>query len=352
MKKLTGAIVFILLVGCSANNTDTEDQTGAPPSNSQVQQVIAKELDVPWDINKHENTFFISQRGGSIVEVGEAGEKEEQELSLSKDVVEKGEGGLLGFLLHPSFSETQEAFLYHTYEQEGKLLNRVITIKLEEGVWKEQSVLLDQIPGDSIHNGGRLEMGPDQKLYVSVGDAAKQSSAQDKNTLSGSILRMNMDGTVPSDNPFDQSYVYSYGHRNPQGMAWDEDGTMYAAEHGSSAHDEINIIKPGHNYGWPVIQGDEEQEGMETPLFHSGDETWAPSALAYNQGRLFAAGLRGEQLRMFDLEEKASSVYVQDVGRVRDILIAEASMYIVTNNTDGRGTPGPEDDKLIQITTE
>ncbi|KGP74418.1 PQQ-dependent sugar dehydrogenase [Pontibacillus yanchengensis] len=352
MKKMIGVFLVAMLVGCSSSPSEQESESDPTVNQTTEQEVLATNLKVPWDIVKVGEDFFISERGGDIVRVDREGEKTPMQLQLQQDVVEVGEGGLLGFIVAPDFEDSKEAYLYHTYVDGGKRLNRVIKVKLQDETWVEQQVLLDKIPGERIHNGGRLEMGPDDKLYVSTGDAAKESSSQDLNSLSGKILRMNLDGTIPSDNPFENSYVYSYGHRNPQGMTWSEDGTMYAAEHGSTAHDEINVIEPGNNYGWPVIQGDEQKEGMETPLFHSGDETWAPSALAYRDGKLYAAGLRGEQIREFNLDSKESSVFLSGVGRVRDILFANGNMYFITNNTDGRGNPQPEDDKLIKLSLE
>ncbi|MYL54729.1 quinoprotein glucose dehydrogenase [Pontibacillus yanchengensis] len=352
MKKMIGVILVGVLVGCSSSPSEQEKDSNPTINQTNEQQVLATNLKVPWDIVKFEDDFFISERGGDLVKVEGEGNKTPMQLQLQEDIVEVGEGGLLGFIVAPDFTSTKGAYLYHTYVDGGKRLNRVIKVKLENDTWVEQKVLLDQIPGERIHNGGRLEIGPDEKLYVSTGDAANKSSAQDLNSLSGKILRMNLDGTIPGDNPFENSYVYSYGHRNPQGMTWSEDGTMYAAEHGSTAHDEINIIEAGKNYGWPVIQGDEQKEGMETPLFHSGDDTWAPSALAYRDGKLYAAGLRGEQIREFNVDSMESTIYLSGVGRVRDILFANGNMYFITNNTDGRGNPQPEDDKLIKLPLE
>ncbi len=349
-----GMVAFLFLVGCnkdSDHSKRSDDSISIESVNATVQEseVQATNLNVPWDIIKTDEGFFISERGGTIIQVRGNGEKVSMPLKLEKNVVHQGEGGLLGFVLHPNYSQNQNAYVYHTYEEQGRRQNRIVSLKRVDGAWEEQSVLLEGIPGSNIHNGGRLEIGPDEKLYVSTGDAAQESSAQDLDSLSGKLLRMNLDGSIPDDNPFENSYVYSYGHRNPQGITWSEDGVMYAAEHGSQAYDEINLIKPGANYGWPVIRGDEQKEGMERPLFHSGEKTWAPSGLTYHDGHLYMAGLRGEQIREFDLERNSSRVFVDGVGRVRDILFDGSDMYFITNNTDGRGTPRPNDDKLIKV---
>ncbi|WP_432806587.1 PQQ-dependent sugar dehydrogenase [Mesobacillus maritimus] len=210
-------------------------------------------------------------------------------------------------------------------------------------------MLLDQIPSDRVHHGGRLALGPDGKLYATAGDASQPDLAQDLKSLAGKILRMNVDGSVPEDNPFPDSYVYSYGHRNPQGIGWAEDGTMYASEHGPNAHDEINVIEAGKNYGWPKIVGDQSLEGLEQPLFHSGSDTWAPSGLVVSEGKLYVATLRGNSVSEFDLETKTTNELVTGLGRIRDVWLEGSELYFVSNNTDGRGTPLEEDDKLYRV---
>src|SRR5690606_12568404 len=147
------------------------------------------------------------------------------------------------------------------------------------------------------------------------------------------------------------SYIYSYGHRNPQGLAWNEDGSvMYSSEHGESAHDKINLITAGQNYGWPIIQGDETKAGMVTPIFHSSEETWAPSGISYGgNNQLFVTGLRGNQLLLFNLEQGTFKSILKGEGRLRDVLITDKSIYIITNNQDGRGNPSKQDDRLLRL---
>jgi glucose/arabinose dehydrogenase len=197
-----------------------------------------------------------------------------------------------------------------------------------------------------------MKIGPDGKLYITTGDATTPSVAQNLGSLNGKILRMNLDGSIPADNPYPNSYVYSYGHRNPQGLAWIGE-TLYASEHGQSAHDEINRIVAGANYGWPVIQGLEKKAGMETPLFQSGAEvTWAPSGMAAEDGKLYVAELRGNAVRVFDVEQKQSRVVISDLGRIRDVFVDGDYLYLVSNNTDGRGNPNERDDKLYRVRVE
>ncbi|MDM5228093.1 sorbosone dehydrogenase family protein [Cytobacillus sp. NJ13] len=356
MNKVLGAglLVFGLLAGCSStggNNSgkQAEDQEASLPAG-QEPEILADELDIPWSIAKTGETFYMTERQGSIVKV-EDGKKERQKVELTKKLSTASEAGLLGFVLAPDFSQSNEAYAYYTYENTTGQFNRIVILKLLNGTWKEENILLDKIPSGQFHHGGRLEIGPDGKLYATAGDAAADPEiAQDVNSLGGKILRMNLDGSVPEDNPFSGSYVYSYGHRNPQGLAWAEDGTLYESEHGPSANDEINKILPGKNYGWPVIRGTEKKEGMESPLFTSGDdETWAPSGMAYHGGKLYTAALRGSAVLEFDLETKNVRKIVSDLGRIRDIFIEGDVLYFISNNTDGRGNPLDKDDKLYQI---
>ncbi|KKB38476.1 PQQ-dependent sugar dehydrogenase [Bacillus thermotolerans] len=344
-------VACILLAGCTSTKERPPQEEAVSTDTEPVQseEVIATQMQIPWNITKASDRFIISQRGGSIVLIGPDDTKEETRLHLKQEIAHEGEGGLLGFVLDPDFSKNRLAYVYHTYNEESRIQNRIIQVRYEGDGWHEIKELLSGIPGGSIHNGGRLAIGPDNKLYATAGDAGEARTAQEPEVLSGKILRMNLDGSIPEDNPFSQSYVYTLGHRNPQGMAWDERGRMYAAEHGQRAHDEINLIEPGRNYGWPIIEGDEQQEGMEIPLFHSGEETWAPSGMDYQDGKLFVAALRGEKLLVFDLEHQTEEVFYSGAGRLRDVYIDDNSLYVITNNTDGRGNPSEEDDRLIRL---
>lgn len=268
-----------------------------------------------------------------------------------KDLSNQPEAGLLGIAIPKNFSETNTAFAYYSYQEGNTYYQRVVTIKESAEQWVETTVLLDKIPGGQFHQGGRIEIGPDSKLYITTGDATNPELAQNLNSLAGKILRMNLDGTIPDDNPFENSYVYIYGHRNPQGLAWNNQNEMYATEHGSTAHDEINKIKKGQNYGWRVIQGDKSAEGMISPIIHSGENTWAPSGMTYHKGLFYFASLGGEGLRQFDPNDKVQELIVSDVGRVRDAFATNEGVYFITNNTDGRGNPVKNDDRLLFIPT-
>jgi glucose/arabinose dehydrogenase len=337
--------IIFLLIGCS--NEQQEDlQEELQENNNSNMEIIAEDLSVPWAIDWDGSSFYISERTGSIVKIT-GNKKIRQNLHLEKKLSTAAEAGVLGFVLHPEKRNT--AFLYYTYEDESGRFNRVVVIREKNNEWFEEKVLLDQIPSGNVHHGGRIKIGPDKKLYVTTGDATVPMNAQERTSLGGKILRMNLDGTIPDDNPYANSLVYSYGHRNPQGLAWNETGQLYSSDHGSIGHDEINLIKPKGNYGWPIIQGDETREGMIAPLFHSGNDTWAPSGIAYHQRILYVAQLRGEGILAFDLRNKTYKQIVSNVGRVRDVFILGDHIYFVTNNTDGRRTPTVHDDKLIKI---
>jgi glucose/arabinose dehydrogenase len=343
--------MILLMSGCSLfekENLQPKDQQEDEAIVLQPEiEVVAEELRVPWSINKVNQVFYVSERTGNIVKI-DNGKMERQQAALEKPLAKAAEAGLLGFVLDPRFSENQQAFAYYTYENAQGQFNRVVVLQLTGNKWTEERILLDRIPSAAYHHGGRLKIGPDGKLYITTGDATTPELAQDLRSLNGKILRMNVDGSIPEDNPFENSYVYSYGHRNPQGLVWIGD-ILYSSEHGQSAHDEINLIKPGANYGWPVIEGNGSKAGMETPLFHSGDETWAPSGLAAHNGTLYAATLRGNAVREFELGKNITGPVITGLGRIRDVFVDGEYLYFVSNNTDGRGNPDDKDDKLYRV---
>jgi glucose/arabinose dehydrogenase len=251
----------------------------------------------------------------------------------------------------------------HSYTEGNQIYNRVVRLVEQNNKASIDRILLDKIPGGRIHNGGRLKIGPDQKLYITTGDAGNSTLAQDLTSTAGKILRIELDGRIPADNPIMNSPVYSLGHRNPQGLAWNSKNILYASEHGQTAHDEINMIQPGANYGWPLVQGNEEtnEVKVQKPLIHSGEATWAPSGIAFvNQGswrgKLLVAALRGEQLLAISLNGNGTAVMKveswlrNEYGRLREVIQAnDGSIYLTTSNRDGRGNPDITDDKIIRL---
>nr|WP_238456150.1 sorbosone dehydrogenase family protein [Lederbergia galactosidilytica] len=356
MKKIISIyMAMFLLVGCSSNDqrdaVQNINEQNSPSSQQEKDEleVIVENLDAPWSIEKNNHTYYLTERSGSIVKIAN-GEMERHRVELEKDLATAAEAGLLGFVLAPDFHESSLAYAYYTYADSSGQFNRIITLHLNNKVWSEEDVLLDKIPSGSYHHGGRLKIGLDGKLYATTGDASEADIAQDLNSLGGKILRMNLDGSVPNDNPFSNSYVYSYGHRNPQGITWLPDGNLYASEHGNSANDEINKMEAGKNYGWPIIEGNEEQDGMISPLFTSGTEaTWAPSGMDNDHGKLYVAALRGAAILEFDLETGKSREIITGLGRIRDVLIEDDHLYFISNNSDGRGNPQEKDDRLYRI---
>ncbi|MCA1806797.1 MAG: PQQ-dependent sugar dehydrogenase, partial [Actinobacteria bacterium] len=249
-------------------------------------------------------------------------------------------------------------YLYLTTRSDQGLVNRVERYDYNNDSLSNRTTIITDIPGASYHDGGRIAFGPDGYLYITTGDAGTEALAQDTSSLAGKTLRVADDGSLPADNPFG-SAVYSYGHRNAQGITWDDAGTMWQTEHGRSGRlsgmDELNHIDSGKNYGWPLIEGDEADATMQSPVAHSGaDETWAPAGITFLDGYLFFAGLRGESLYQARINDDGTvtiTVHLrQDFGRLRAVTAGpDGFIYVSTSNTDGRGTERPDDDKIIRI---
>ena len=331
-------------------------------------EVVAGKLKIPWSIDWTPDwTALFTERGGDLRIIRDGILLPDPIFSV--DVNDDAEGGLLGIAVDPEFEENQYIYLYQTYKTDGTTLNKVVRYTLANVTVSEDLVLVDGIPGASYHDGGRIQFGPDGNLYITTGDAGNPSLAQDLDSLAGKILRITREGAIPQDNPFSNSAVWSWGHRNPQGMDWDGSGNLIATEHGPSgergeAHDEINLILPGANYGWPETVGDESMEGMQDPLLHTGSETWAPSGSEFYDGdmipgwtgKYFVANLRGEHLRMIDLDLSNNGTHSHEglfegqFGRLRDVQTGpDGFLYLLTSNRDGRGSPVSNDDRILKI---
>ena len=357
--------VFLFIVGCSTN----ESSPDAEPVNILEEgipydiEIVAEGLNVPWELAfLDKETIYFTERPGNLRVIRNGEIEMKPLLDLGAPFVSNGEGGLLGLEIDPNFEHNQYMYIYHSYEKDGLVQNRVLRLIVGEEKAEIDKVILDGIVGDTNHNGGRMKIGPDGMLYITAGDKYEPDLAQDKDSMGGKIFRIHLDGSIPEDNPFADSAVYSYGHRNPQGLAWHpETGQLYSSEHGQSAHDEINRIEPGKNYGWPVVEGDETKEGMVSPILYSGNETWAPSGMTFiSEGpwknQLLVANLRGNQLLKVELEangekvKNVDSLFKEEYGRIRNVVEGpDGSIYILTNNRDGRGTPGDEDDRIIRL---
>jgi glucose/arabinose dehydrogenase len=340
--------------GTSADPAAETGLTGDSPDSGMSMETAFENMDVPWEVAfLPDESMIVTERPGNIKKLGA-----DPVVIPVADVASVGEGGLLGMALHPEFSRNNWIYLYFTTRDGGALKNIVARYAFSDSGLADKKIIIDNIPAGSNHNGGRIAFGPDGYLYATTGDSGRSNLSQDTGSLAGKILRVKDDGSIPEDNPFSNA-VYSYGHRNVQGIAWDEEGRLWATEHGRSGllsgYDELNLIEKGVNYGWPEIQGGEERAGMKTPVINSGPSTtWAPSGAAFSGGSIFFAGLRGQALYEYNIgENKLTEHFKGEFGRLRQVAVApDSSFILLTNNTDGRGTPRPGDDRIIKLSPD
>jgi glucose/arabinose dehydrogenase len=335
-----------------------------PPAPSPVTvETVATGLAVPWALAfAPDGRLFFTERGGQVRVIEESGLAPEPVAVLP--VASVGESGLMGLALDPSFDQNGFLYVMYTHAGLGGLRNRVSRLRVTGNRAGGEQVILGDIPGAAIHDGGRLRFGPDGKLYVTTGDASDPEQAQSRESLAGKILRLNGDGSIPYDNPFPGSLVYSLGHRNPQGLDWRPgSGQLFATEHGPTGNDEVNRIEAGANYGWPSIQGREQASGMTSPLATFSPAVAPSGASFYNsdlisewKGSFFFATLRGRHLHRMVFTGDGSGVALSErlfegrFGRLRDVVAGpDGVLYVATNNRDGRGDPGVEDDRILRI---
>lgn len=318
-------------------------------------QVLAENLDVPWAIDIAEDgRLFFTERTGRIMAIDKNGSLLSDPVAYI-NVMQNSESGLLGLALHPNFTENHLLYVYHTYSNDSAVLNQVLMLTENDNKIVESKVIIDNIPAADRNDGGRIKFGPDGKLYVATGDARQPELAQDAGSLAGKILRLNPDGSIPEDNPFEGSPVYSYGHRNIQGLAWHPlTGDLYASEHGLEGNDEINLINPGTNYGWPIEDCNAEKFEKPIVCFNpaiapAGMTFAASNSLGY-QNDILLATLKAQHIRLIDLESDAESNILTGFGRIRDVVEApDGSLYVTTSNKDGRAVPTQDDDKILRI---
>lgn len=354
------------------NTAPSSVQDNSIISMSQVTvETIATGLDTPWSlVFTSDERILVTERPGRIRVIKE-GQLLEEPLYVFREVSETGEEGLMSLALHPRYRDNHWLYVSLAYEANEVFWVKVIRFTDAGDQLTDPQVVLDRIPAARYHAGCAIAFGPDDKLYITTGDATEKNLAQDLSSLAGKVLRLNDDGSIPSDNPFSGSLVWSYGHRNSQGIAWErKTGVMYASEHGPSVFDgpaggdEINLIKKGRNYGWPLISHEESREGMEVPLITFTPAEAPASMMLYSgkrnqkwQGNLFFGALRGEGIVRVELDqydpkkiirvEKLSEV---QFGRIRAVVEApDGSIYFTTSNRDGRGKPVQDDDRVMQI---
>ena len=317
-------------------------------------ETLATGLEAPWGmVFLPDGRALVTERdSGRVLAVDDRGSVEEvQQIPEGGS----GEGGLLGLALSPDYENDRYIYAYYTTGED----NRVGRFRLGE----QPEPILTGIPVNTYHDGGRISFGPDGLLYVATGDAGDPQLSQDVNSLAGKVLRMTPEGEVPADNPFPDNLTYSYGHRNVQGLAWDEEGQLFASEFGENTYDEVNLIEAGGNYGWPEVEGEGGEPEYIDPItvFNtseaspSGAEIPLNSAIPQWNGDFLMAALRGERLWRLDLNPDGSvaereELLSGDFGRLRHVAQApDGSIWVLTNNRDGRGNPTPQDDRILRL---
>lgn len=343
-----------------ATTADVLDGAAEAPDEARLPiEVVAEGLEVPWDIAfLPEGDLLVTERSGTLKRLSTEATGRAPITITVPDVLDTGEGGLMGMVLHPDFVQNRLLYLYFT-TSEGGQHNRVARFRLDGESLTDERTILDGIPSAIYHDGGRIAFGPDGMLYITTGDATDSANAQDLGSLAGKTLRLTADGGIPGDNPFGTA-VWSYGHRNAQGLAWDNQGRLWETEHGrsgiTSGYDELNLVEKGKNYGWPVIQGPATREGMVAPVVQSGaSETWAPASAAYHDGSIWFGGLRGESLYEARIGEDGRSAnpvvhFHGEYGRIRAVVVGpDGYLYLTTSNRDGRGSPVAADDRIIRV---
>ncbi|MEV7675968.1 PQQ-dependent sugar dehydrogenase [Streptomyces sp. NPDC088752] len=371
VKALGGAAALVLAAGCSSGDAASEsaqERPGAAPSSASapaspslpttapaaagvtVAGTLTEGLKSPWGLaelpggdllvsSRDERTITrIDGRTGAKTPLGEV-----------PGVVPGGEGGLLGLAFRDG-----RVYAYLTAASDNRIVRMAYGGGAGDRLGPPEPVLTG-IPKGFTHNGGRIAFGPDGMLYAGTGETGRTGLAQDRKSLGGKVLRMTPEGRPAPGNPFPDSVVYSYGHRNVQGLAWDADGRLWAAEFGQNTWDELNLIAAGRNYGWPEAEGRAGREGFTDPVAQWPTSEASPSGIAYAKGAIWMAGLRGERLWRVPLSGAERSgdpeAFLRgDHGRLRTVLATGGDrLWLVTSETDTRGTPGPGDDRILRL---
>ncbi|MEV6981081.1 PQQ-dependent sugar dehydrogenase [Sphaerisporangium sp. NPDC051017] len=365
VRVLAGVTAVALAAGCSAGDPGRADGAGptagagsrhasppdiAPERTPGTPRTLAANLAVPWAIAflPGGDALVTERDSARLLRVTPSGRV--SQVGVIEGVDPGGEGGLLGVAVSPTFARDHYVFVYFT----AASTNHIVRYRYDTAL-SDPVKILDGIPKGRIHNGGRLAFGPDGYLYASTGETGDPALSQALGSLGGKILRMTMDGRPAPGNPFD-NVIWSYGHRNVQGMAWDPAGRMYATEFGQNAFDEVNRIEKGHNYGWPAVEGFGGGGDYTDPLLTWTPAEASPSGMAYAGGSLWVAALRGQRLWQIPLTSdgkvgKPIARYRGEYGRLRAVAASPdgKALYMSTSNKDGRGSPKDDDDRVLVV---
>ncbi|MFF3211605.1 PQQ-dependent sugar dehydrogenase [Streptomyces sp. NPDC002886] len=346
--------------GASSSPSASASGPPAPPAKGRVTVtgVVAQGLEAPWGVAPlPDGNLLVASRDKGTISRVDVGTGAVTPVGKVPGVAPGGEGGLLGLAVSPSFASDLMVYAYFTTESD----NRIARLRYDErrpagDQLGAPDTVFRGIPKGLIHNGGRIAFGPDKMLYAGTGETGDTGLAQDKKSLGGKILRMTPDGEPVHGNPEADSVVYSYGHRNVQGLAWDKDKRLWAAEFGQSTWDELNLIEPGANYGWPEAEGKAGRPGMRDPVAVWKTDEASPSGIAWAQGSVWMAGLKGQRLWRIPLagtEPVAApeAFLTGEYGRLRTVVaLGGDTLLLVTSETDGRGSPETGDDRILTLT--
>lgn len=359
-KKLRIAGILAALAASAIILTSPSQSPPLPPpipTHDESIKILATDLKKPWAMDFYGNRIFVTEKQGDI-RIIQSDVLLSEPLATVRAAKVHG-GGLLGIAVHPDFKNNRFLYVYYTYLENEQLWNKVLRITEADNKIMDAVTIIDKIPGSQFYNGGVLKFGPDGKLYVATGLSEEFShKSQDVSSLEGKILRLDDDGTIPSDNPFSGSPVLSLGHRDIQGMAWDQNGNMFVTELGPTKSDEINLIRPGQNYGWPEQECGGNDKFTDPIMCY--DPSIEPGGIAFYSGdqleyknKIILATLRGSNLYTLDIDEnnlKSQKSILSGLGRIRDVMQGpDGYLYVITSNTDGKGFPAKSDDRLLRI---